>query len=154
MKKVSSVSNHTQGKDLTLLASLPVTPSANLHSSSVVRVICIILAILCLVLAVVGIVLPGIPTFDFLFLATIFASKGSARLHRWLHQNRYIAMLLSQYRGGFKQISRSRKWMMTLSILFGTTMLMVSSLHLHLKLSLLVILLIGLIWIWTRPEKI
>lgn len=114
---------------------------------------CVILAILCIVAAVVGVVLPGIPTLDFLFLATFLAAKGSTRLHRWLYQNRYIRLLMTQYQGGFKYISRSRKWMMTMSIVLAMLMLILSSLHLHFKLSVLTILVIVLIWIWIRSEK-
>ncbi|MEG6547833.1 YbaN family protein [Acinetobacter bereziniae] len=112
-----------------------------------------ILAVLCIFAAIIGVVLPGIPTFDFLFLATLFASRGSTRLHRWLHQNRYMRLLMAQYQGGFKHISRSRKWMMTVSMLLAVTMLLLSSLHLHLKLSILAVLSLCLFWIWTRSEN-
>jgi len=127
--------------------------TVKLHSSAIVRGICVILAILCLILAVFGIVVPGIPTFDFLFLATVFASRGSARLHHWMHKNRFIRMLLTQYSGGFKHISRPRKYILSLSILFGAVMLIIASIHPHIKLSLLVVLSMVLIWIWTRSEK-
>jgi uncharacterized protein len=154
MKKVSSSLDPHQSKDKGLAQSLGPQQSNQLHSSSVLRVICVILAVLCIVLALVGVVLPGIPTFDFLFLATFFAAKGSTRLHRWLHQNRYMRLLMAQYQGGFKHISRSRKWMMSVSIVLGAMMLILSSSHLHLKLSVLAIFVIVLIWVWTRSEKI
>lgn len=68
-----------------------------LAKSWVVRWVCIVLAGLCLVLGTLGIVLPGVPTFDFYFLAAIFAAKGSKRMHRWIVSNRMIAPILQQW---------------------------------------------------------
>ena len=41
-------------------------------------------------LGAIGIVLPGLPTTPFLLLAAWAASRGSDRLYRWLHGNRYF----------------------------------------------------------------
>ena len=129
------------------------SPKVNLHSSRLVRVICVVLACVCIFLACIGVLLPGIPTFDFIFLAVLFASKGSEKLHRWLYQNRFTKAILLQYRGGFKHISRSRKYLLTLSALVGTAFLMRAALHLHLKLTLLVVIVLAVLWVWSRAEK-
>ena len=44
-----------------------------------------VLAYLFVGLALVGVVVPGLPTFPFLLLAAWAASRGSKRLHDWLH---------------------------------------------------------------------
>jgi uncharacterized membrane protein YbaN (DUF454 family) len=41
-------------------------------------------------LGAVGVVVPGLPTTPFLLLAAWAASRGSERLHQWLHGNRYF----------------------------------------------------------------
>lgn len=72
-------------------------PEPKLAKSWPIRAVFIILACLCLILGTVGIVVPGLPTFDFYFLAAIFASKGSKRLHNWIVNNKVIAPILQQW---------------------------------------------------------
>ena len=153
MKKDLSLFDPHSSKRKSRVQSLDEPQTKHIHSSHLVRIICVILAVLCIFAVIIGVVLPGIPTFDFLFLATFFASRGSTRLHRWLHQNSYMRLLMAQYQGGFKHISRSRKWMMTVSMVLAVTMLLLSSLHLHLKLSILAVFSLCLFWIWTRSEN-
>lgn len=45
-------------------------------------------------LGAVGVVVPGLPTTPFLLLAAWAASRGSERLHQWLHDNRYFGSSL------------------------------------------------------------
>lgn len=66
-------------------------PEPKLAKSWLVRCVCIALAGLCLILGTIGLVVPGFPTFDFYFLAAIFAAKGSKRMHHWIVNNRLIA---------------------------------------------------------------
>ncbi|MEJ2504175.1 MAG: YbaN family protein [Gemmatimonadota bacterium] len=46
-----------------------------------------VLAYVCVALAMIGVVLPGIPTVPFLLLAGWAASRGSKRVHDWLHDH-------------------------------------------------------------------
>ncbi|CAM4144561.1 hypothetical protein F901_02871 [Acinetobacter dispersus] len=154
MPKNASLRYKAKSTDCSDVDTLQAPQKEKLHVSIIMRGVYIALAVVCLILAVLGIVLPGVPTFDFLFLATFFAAKGSAKLHRWIHQNRYIHLLLTQYTGGFKSISRLRKYMMTLTIVLILISLILSSLHLHIKLSFILILLVLVLWIWSRAKKI
>lgn len=68
-----------------------------LAKSWLIRCICIVLAWLCLAIGSLGIIVPGLPTFDFYFLAAIFAAKGSAKLHHWIVSNRFISPILQHW---------------------------------------------------------
>lgn len=46
-----------------------------------------VLAYLLVGVAMVGVVVPGLPTVPFLLLAAWSASRGSERLHGWLHEH-------------------------------------------------------------------
>ena len=72
-------------------------PEPKLAKSWLVRCVCIALAGFCLILGTSGLVVPGLPTFDFYFLAAIFAAKGSKRMHHWIVNNRLIAPILQQW---------------------------------------------------------
>ncbi len=72
-------------------------PEPKLAKSWLVRCVCIALAGLCLILGTIGLVVPGLPTFDFYFLAAIFAAKGSKRMHHWIVNNRLITPILQQW---------------------------------------------------------
>lgn len=72
-------------------------PEPKLAKSWLVRCVCIALAGLCLILGTIGLVVPGLPTFDFYFLATLFAAKGSQRMHQWIVNNKVIAPILQQW---------------------------------------------------------
>jgi uncharacterized protein len=52
------------------------------------------LAYVCVGLAMLGVVLPGLPTVPFLLLAAWAASRGSARLHRWLYEHPRFGQVL------------------------------------------------------------
>lgn len=88
MKQVES------GVNLKMASSLP---EPKLAKSWILRSIFIGLACFCLVLGTLGIIVPGLPTFDFYFLAALFASKGSKRLHNWIVSNKFIAPILQQW---------------------------------------------------------
>lgn len=54
-------------------------------------------AYLCIGLAALGLLLPGLPTVPFLLLAAWAASRGSPRVHDWLHEHRHFGPLLRDW---------------------------------------------------------
>lgn len=72
-------------------------PEPKLAKSWLMRWLCIALAWLCLALGTLGLAVPGLPAFDFYFLAAVFAAKGSKRLHGWIVNNAVIAPVLQQW---------------------------------------------------------
>ncbi len=56
-----------------------------------------VLAYLFVGLALVGVVVPGLPTFPFLLLAGWAASRGSRRLHHWLHSHPRFGPSLAEW---------------------------------------------------------
>ena len=53
-----------------------------------------------LVLGLIGIPLPVLPTTPFLLLAAACYLRGSERMYRWMHTNRYFGKYLADYRAG------------------------------------------------------
>jgi len=53
-----------------------------------------------LALGLVGIPVPVLPTTPFLLLAAACYLRGSTRMYRWMHTNRYFGDYLSDYRAG------------------------------------------------------
>lgn len=72
------------------------------------RIVYLVFAYFFLALAIVGIFFPGLPTVPFLLLTAWFASKGSARLHKWLYDHPHIGKLLIDWETK-KAISRTSK---------------------------------------------
>ncbi len=76
------------------------------------------LAVVFLALAIIGIFLPVVPTTPFVIAAAWAASKGSPRIHAWLHNHVHMGPILRAWneRGA---VPRKAKWlaccMMTLS---------------------------------------
>jgi uncharacterized membrane protein YbaN (DUF454 family) len=61
-----------------------------------------------LALGLIGIPVPVLPTTPFLLLAAACYLRGSQRMYRWMHTNRYFGGYLSDYRAG-KGIPRKTK---------------------------------------------
>ncbi|MCR9278382.1 MAG: DUF454 family protein [Pseudomonadaceae bacterium] len=72
------------------------------------RVLWLIVGILSLVSGVIGLAVPLWPSTPFLLLAAFAFSRGSERLHHWLHHHRYLGPPIHQWRA-HKAISRSSK---------------------------------------------
>ena len=53
-----------------------------------------------LMLGLIGIPLPVLPTTPFLLLAAACYLRGSERMYRWMHSNRWFGDYLSDYRAG------------------------------------------------------
>ncbi len=72
------------------------------------RVLWLILGILALVSGIIGLAVPLWPSTPFLLLAAFAFSRGSERLHHWLHHHRYLGPPIHQWRA-HRAISRSSK---------------------------------------------
>jgi uncharacterized protein len=57
----------------------------------------LLLAWVCLALAVLGVILPGLPTTPFVLVAAWAASRGSPRLHAWLHRHRLFGPMIRDW---------------------------------------------------------
>lgn len=57
----------------------------------------LLLAYACAGLGVLGIFVPGLPTVPFLLLASWAATRGSPRLHAWLHAHPRLSPLLRDW---------------------------------------------------------
>lgn len=75
----------------------PVPP----HALHVLRQWLLVAAgILCVALGIVGALVPLLPTTVFLLLASACFVRSSARMHRWLLENRMFGKYLRHYRDG------------------------------------------------------
>jgi uncharacterized membrane protein YbaN (DUF454 family) len=76
-----------------------------------------------LALGLIGIPLPVLPTTPFLLLAAACYLRGSKRMYRWMHTNRWFGDYLSDYRAG-KGVPRKTKVysIATLWVVIGISM--------------------------------
>lgn len=72
------------------------------------RVLWLIVGILALVSGIIGLAVPLWPSTPFLLLAAFAFSRGSERMHHWLHHHRYLGPPIHQWRA-HRAISRSSK---------------------------------------------
>lgn len=140
MKKAES------GQDLTSAITLQ---KPKLARSWIVRWICIVLAWLCLGLGTLGIIVPGLPTFDFYFLAMIFAAKGSAKLHHWIANNRMIAPILQQWQTK-RRLPLKVKIFSLISMSFAAFLMIITIPHPWAVSIVIMIMLFVQIWMWFR----
>ena len=135
--ELSSISKHKDDSD------------SNLAKSIWVRWVCIGLAWVCLAIGTLGIIIPGLPTFDFYFLATIFAAKGSARLHRWIVQNRVIGPILQQWKE-HKTLPTKAKILSLLSMSLAAGLMLWKVPHPYFVGIAIIIMITVQIWIWWK----
>lgn len=114
------------------------------------RVLLRTLAVVSLGLAFVGVVTPGLPTTEFVLLATWAAARSSPRLHAWIVNHRLFGPLLAHWQAG--KLPRRAKWAATASMTLAGVIAALTIPH---RLS--VLLIIGsmscvLVWLWFRPE--
>jgi hypothetical protein len=72
----------------------------------------------CLILGAIGVFIPILPTTPFLLLSAAFYLRSSARMYRWLFENRFFGEYLRNYRDG-KGIPLSMK-LFTVAMLWVT----------------------------------
>lgn len=113
------------------------------------RILCIGLAWICLAVGTLGLIIPGLPTVDFYFLATLFAAKGSARLHRWIVQNRVIGPILQQWRE-HKTLPKKAKIFSLLSMSFAAGLMIWKVPHPYFVGITVFIMILVQIWLWIK----
>ena len=88
------------------------------ESSSLKKALFITAGTISLGLGTIGLFLPILPTTPFLLLSAACYYKGSARMHRWLLNNRLFGNYIRNYKEG-RGISRNAK-ILTLLLLWTT----------------------------------
>lgn len=112
-----------------------------------------IIAVLSLMMAFVGIMVPGIPATEFILLCAWSSSKGSPRIHRFLHNNRFTGPALYNWNNG-KVISKSNKILSSLSMVFCACLLFYSNVNVYVLFFALSGMFIGFLWMWSRPTEV
>lgn len=134
------------GQELNTVLTLQ---KSKLTKSWIVRWICIILAWLCLVLGTLGIIVPGIPTFDFYFLAALFASKGSTKLHGWIVNNRMIAPILQQWQTQ-RRLPLKVKILSLMSMSIAAVLMVITIPHPWVVGTLIMVMICAQVWLWFK----
>lgn len=134
------------GQELNTVLTLQ---KSKLTKSWIVRWICIILAWLCLVLGTLGIIVPGIPTFDFYFLAALFASKGSTKLHGWIVNNRIIAPILQQWQTQ-RRLPLKVKILSLMSMSVAAVLMVITIPHPWAVGTLIMVMICAQVWLWFK----
>jgi len=106
-----------------------------------------------LIMAFVGVLLPGIPATEFVLLCAWSSSKGSPRIYRFLHQNRFTGPVIYNWNNG-KVISKNNKIMSSISMSFCASLLIYNDVNSYFLFFSLLGMLIGFIWIWSRPDTV
>jgi len=106
---------------------------------------------LSLSIGVIGLFVPGLPTVEFVLLATFFAGKGSSRLHKWFYQHTLFGPMIRNWQDQ-RQVSRKSKYMMAVSMTLASSILILHLPHFWFNLVYIICMLLVFIWVWRRPE--
>lgn len=112
-----------------------------------------VIAFLSLIMAFVGVMVPGIPATEFILLCAWSSSKGSPRIYRFLHNNRFTGPVLYNWDNG-KVISRSNKVISSMSMFLCACLLVCSGVNSYVLFFALSGMFVGFLWMWSRPEEV
>ncbi|PJE56602.1 YbaN family protein [Marinomonas sp. BSi20584] len=112
-----------------------------------------VIAFLSLIMAFVGVMVPGIPATEFILLCAWSSSKGSPRIYRFLHNNRFTGPVLYNWDNG-KVISRSNKVISSISMFLCACLLVCSGINSYVLFFALSGMFVGFLWMWSRPEEV
>ena len=112
-----------------------------------------VIAFLSLIMAFVGVMVPGIPATEFILLCAWSSSKGSPRIYRFLHNNRFTGPVLYNWDNG-KVISRSNKVISSISMFLCACLLVCSGVNSYVLFFSLSGMFVGFLWMWSRPTKV
>nr|WP_122339952.1 YbaN family protein [Pseudomonas caricapapayae] len=102
-----------------------------------------------LTIALIAVVVPGLPTTEFLLLATWASAKSSPRLHTWLWSHRLFGPLLQNWHNG-RRVALGTKVSATLSMCLCAFLMWRSMPHEWWLLSILAGMATGNLWLWSR----
>jgi uncharacterized membrane protein YbaN (DUF454 family) len=115
------------------------------------RFLYLALAYLCLGLGFIGIFVPGLPTTPFVLVAAWAAARGSARLHRWLHDRPLFGPMVRDWQA-HGAVSRRAKWVSTLTMLACSVIFFLTSPRWWMAALGTAIMACVSVWLWLRPE--
>ncbi|ETI60808.1 YbaN family protein [Marinomonas profundimaris] len=110
-----------------------------------------IIAVLSLIMVCVGILVPGIPATEFILLCAWSSSKGSPRIHRFLHHNKFTGPAIDNWNNG-KLISKKNKVFSSVSMFLCAFLLIYTGVNQYVLFFALLGMSVGFIWIWSRPN--
>lgn len=115
------------------------------------RALYMALAIFSIGLAITGVFVPGLPSTEFVLLASWAAARSSPRLHRWLHEHKWFGPMLHNWYNG-RRITRRSKIMATVSMSLCMVLMVHTIPHPWVVWPLCISMVVVLAWIWRRPE--
>src|SRR5690554_7138642 len=114
----------------------------------------ILLGSLSLALGVTGIVLPGLPTTPFLLLSAALFLKGSARLHNWLLNHRYLGARIKRYHQHKGMLKKEKIYATLLTwIMIGLSLLLLPQPTLRWVVTGSALLGTAVIWWWVPDGR-
>ncbi|AVJ25878.1 YbaN family protein [Achromobacter spanius] len=116
-----------------------------------VRALYLALAVVSIAVAVAGVFIPGLPSTEFVLLASWAAARSSPRLHRWLHEHRWFGPMLHNWHNG-RMVTRRAKIMATVSMTVCMVVMTQTIPHPWIVWPLCLTMVAVLVWIWQRPE--
>lgn len=115
------------------------------------RALYLTLAVASLGMAVVGVIVPGLPSTEFVLLASWAAARSSPRLHRWLNEHRWFGPMLHHWRNG-RRVPRRAKYAATVSMSACAVLMVRTVPHAWVVWPACLSMAIVLVWLWRRPE--
>jgi len=110
-----------------------------------------LLAYASLGIGIVGIVVPGLPTTVFVLISAWAATRGSDRLHHWLHAHPRFGLVIRDWQA-HRAVSGRAKWLATSTMAVCAVILAwVASQPWIAELGIGCMAVVA-IWLWLRPE--
>jgi uncharacterized protein len=110
-----------------------------------------LLAYASLGIGIVGIFVPGLPTTVFVLISAWAATRGSERLHRWLHAHARFGPLIRDWQA-HGAVSRRAKWLATSTMAVCAAILAWAAPRPWIAEFGIGCMAVVAIWLWLRPE--
>lgn len=126
-------------------------PASRIVRSPLKRFLYFMLALISLGVAILGVFLPGLPSTEFVLLATWAAARSSPRLHAWLYRSKLFGPALYNWHNG-RRVSRGAKCWASFTMTLCAVLMVRSIPHAWLVWPAIACMACVLIWLWRRPE--